>query len=185
MPTIRSIRPSRAALTVVLDDGADFRCSRDFAVRARLGRGQQIDDVILRRLMNEAARDFAHTELGRLVRKRRHSRAELVRRLQQAGVRPSDIRAALDEAPSVDLAELEIAAQATERAWAREQRRGRATAWSDFRVHQARRLAMRGFPPAVISAALEQAAESVAPDRLRAYPESRTDAVSAATHRTT
>ncbi len=159
MPTIASIRPSGAATVITLDDHSDFRCTREFAARSRLSRGQQIDAVILERLRQQASFDLAYSEAARLLRKQKYSCREIAQRLSQSGCSRSDIRVAIDELAPAAQSDISIAASLTHDRWRRESQRDGATSWQEFRRRQAGRLAMRGFSPGAISAALAEVRE--------------------------
>ena len=159
MPTISSIRPSGAATVITLDDHSQFRCTREFAARSRLRRGQQIDSVILERLRLQASAQLAVAEANRLLRKRRYSRLEITQRLAANGCSRAHIRAALDGLSEAGELEVELAASLSDDRWRRDSQRDPALTWIGFCRRQAGRLAMRGFPPGVISSALAQVRE--------------------------
>ncbi|MDE2746289.1 MAG: RecX family transcriptional regulator [Chloroflexota bacterium] len=158
MPAILSVRPTGALSTVNFDDGTSFRCTRDFARRSNLFRGQQIDSVFVDRLRDSAAFDLARAQAERLNQRGRLSRQEIAVRMQQTGIREPHIGAALsDLTERGELDDLQVALASTRRNLGRELSRNPDLTWSRFRNTQGRRLALRGFGAHDSAEALRQA----------------------------
>ena len=174
MTAIRSIRPKGSVSLVEFDDGASFTCTREFARRAKLARGQQIEPVFVQRLRETATLDLARDQAERLIRHGRYSRKEIAVKLRRHEIAEPVITEALDrlaEDGALDdqAAALEIARRSLSRALNRDSDLN----WSRFRTVHARRLALRGFSAADASAALRFAWSEVqdsplAQDRERA-----------------
>lgn len=144
----------RGAVCVVRFDGADeLRCTRSFAQRTRIGRGQQIEPALIERL-----RETAGVELGLELARRRlghgiHSRLELMQRLLGAGISREAAESALDRLQQAG--ELDDAAGAL--TLARISLRETNDDWVSFRSRCGRRLQRRGFPGTAIARALTRA----------------------------
>ena len=158
MTAVLSVRPSGSVSTVVFDDGTSFRCTREFARRANIARGQQIDPVLVVRLRESASSDLALFHAERLTRRGRYSRLEIARRMRQAGVVGSDADHALDvleQRGELDdqIVALSVARRSLKRALSRDPK----LSWNEFRDRHGRRLSLRGFGAGESSAALRQA----------------------------
>ncbi len=144
----------RGPVCVVQFENADeLHCTRSFAQRIRIGRGQQIEPALLERL-----RETAGIELGLDLARRRlahglHSRSELNQRLLAAGVPRAAAAAALDQLE--ELHELDDATSAL--ALARLNLRERDADWPAYRTRCGRRLQRRGFAAPEIAKALSAA----------------------------
>lgn len=146
MTEVLSIRASGAHSTVDFDDGRSFRCTRDFASRARITRGQQIDPVFVDRLVTSASFDLASHEARRLIRRQRYSRSEIAGRLKTAGLSAAIVGEVLDTLEERgELDDLGVALHIARQRLRIEQGRDSSLTWTDFGPAQARRLTMRGF----------------------------------------
>ena len=158
MTTVLSIKPSGSVSQVQLDDGTSFDCTREFARRSHLKRGQEIDAVLIERLRETATVDLARFHAQRLNSRAKYSRQEIAQRLQQLSIPISVANLALDQlAEDGALDERAVALDAAKRGLDQALRREEAMSWRRYHELLARRLAMRGFDPATSQAALRQA----------------------------
>lgn len=146
MTEVLSIRASGALSTVDFDDGTSFRCTRDFAARCQISRGQDIDPVFVDRLRESASFDLATHEARRLIRRQRYSRNEIAAKLKAAGLSTEVIREALELLERRgELDDLAVALHIARQKLRLAQGRSSGLTWSEFGPAQARRLTMRGF----------------------------------------
>ena len=158
MTTIVSVKPSGSVSTVDFDDGTSFRCTRDFARRSNLNRGQQIDPIFVDRLRLSATTDLALSLAERLNRRGRYSRREIEVKLRDAEIPWTFVGPALDTlAEHGDLSDFAVALTVTRTSLQRFPDRGVPDHWRRFRETQTRRLRLRGFDPAAADQALRQA----------------------------
>ena len=153
MTMVQDVQRRGAVCVVKFEDAEELRCTRAFAQRTRIGRGQQIEPALVDRL-----RETAGVELGLELARRRlghgiHSRSELSRRLQGAGVPRGAADQALDQLEA--LGELNDALGAL--ILARISLREGDDDWSTYRARCGRRLQRRGFGASAISRALTRA----------------------------
>ena len=184
---IVQVRPRGSASTVTLDDGSTFRCSREFARRSRLGRGQAIDDAILERLRQSAEDDLALSLADRLNRQQRFSQRQMAARLIRDGIDPATATRVFEQlSERGELDDRAVALSLARRELERAAGRGEQWEWRAFRQRLAGRLALRGFAGPDINAALRAAwaevhpealAETVAQDQCRAYSVDQRSAV--------
>lgn len=146
MKAVTSVRPSGAMSVVEFDDGTSFRCTRDFARRSQLGRGQQIEDVLVARLQESASSDLALAEAERLIRRQRYSRNQIAQRLREAQIASYAIERALDELERRgELDDREVAYRLARNGVRQLLTRDSTLTERGFQTLQARRLVMRGF----------------------------------------
>ncbi len=158
MTAVVSVRPTGAVSVVDFDDGTSFRCTRDFARRSQLGRGQQIDDVFVARLRESASRDLALSEAQRLNRRQRYSRREMRNKLLHGDITASAADLALDELEGRgELDDLVVARQAASKGLRQLLSRDPSLTESGFYTVQQRRLLLRGFGSGTASAACREA----------------------------
>ena len=153
MTLVLDVRRRGAVCVVQFEDGTELRCTRSFAQRTGITRGQEIEPVLIERL-----RETAGVELGLELARRRlghgvHSRSELNQRLLGAGVPREAAETALNRLEALD--ELDDAAGAL--TLARISLREREHDWQEFRARCGRRLQRRGFAGTDIARALQQA----------------------------
>lgn len=153
MTMVRDVQRRGAVCIVKFEDAGELRCTRSFAQRTRIGRGQEIEPALIDRL-----RETAGVELGLELARRRlghgiHSRSELSRRLRGAGVPRRPAEAALDQLEA--LGELNDALGAL--ILARISLREGDDDWPTYRARCGRRLQRRGFAASEISRALTRA----------------------------
>ena len=158
MTAVLSIRPSGALSTVNFDDGSSFRCTRAFAQRSKIKRGQQIDQVFVDRLRESASFDLATHEAQRLAGKQRYSRNEIAVKLQAGGLSKQTVDVVLDALEEQGaLGDYAVALEIARRNLRLTLERDPDLTWPRFRLLHTRRMAMRGFAPAETSASLRQA----------------------------
>jgi len=146
MTEVLSIRASGALSTVDFGDGTSLRCTRDFAARSHLSRGQDIDPVFIDRLRESASVDLATHEARRLIRRQRYSRNEIAAKLKAAGIASDVIGETLELFEQRgELDDLAVALHIARQRLRLAQGRDSALTWSEFGPAQARRLTMRGF----------------------------------------
>ena len=146
MTEVLSIRASGALSTVDFDDGTSFRCTRDFAARSRISRGQDIDPVVVDRLRESASFDLAAHEARRLIGRQRYSRNEIGAKLKAAGLSTAIIGETLQALESRgELDDLGVALHIARQKLRLAQAQDSGLTWSEFGPAQARRLTMRGF----------------------------------------
>ena len=146
MTEVLSIRPSGALSTVSFDDGTSLRCTRDFAARSQISRGQEIDPVLVDRLRESASVDLATHESRRLIRRQRYSRNQIAAKLKAAELSNEVIGNVLSMLEQQgELNDLAVAVHIARQKLRHAQGRNPALGWSDFGPAQARRLTMRGF----------------------------------------
>lgn len=146
MTEVLSIRPSGALSTVDFDDGTSLRCTRDFAARSQISRGQDIDPVFIDRLRESASFDLATHEARRLIRRQRYSRNEIAAKLKAAGLASDVIGETLGLLERRgELDDLAVALHIARQKLRLAQGRDSSLTWSEFGPAQARRLMMRGF----------------------------------------
>ncbi len=172
MTRIESIRPAGALTVITFDDGAPLRCTRDFARRLNVRRGQAIDPVFIARLRESAAADHAERQAERLNRRGRDSRRAIAAKLQQAGIPDAAAARALDQlAARGELDDGAAALAYARRSLRQALQRDPELNWSSVRQRYGRRLALRGFAPGESSAALRQAWSELSPPPLAPCPE--------------
>ncbi len=158
MTEVLSIRAKGTLSTVDFDDGTSLRCTRDFASRSRISRGQVIDPVFVERLQEAASFDLATHEARRLIGRQRYSRNEIAAKLKAAGLSTQVIGEALGMLERQgELDELAVAVHIARQKLRRAQSSNAARTWSDFGPAQVRRLTMRGFRAGVASEAVRVA----------------------------
>lgn len=158
MTEVLSIKATGALSTVDFDDGTSFRCTRDFAARCHISRGQEIDPVFVDRLKESASFDLTTHEARRLIRRRRYSRNEIAAKLRAGGLFIDVIGESLDILEQRgELDDLAIALQIAQQKLRLAQGRNSGLTWSDFGPAQARRLTMRGFNTGVATQAVRLA----------------------------
>jgi len=157
MTAIVSIQPSGSISIINFEDGASFRCTRDFVRRSNLKPGQQIEQIFVDRLRESASFDLALSQARRLNRKGRYSRREMSHKLQQAEIPDSDIKDALDTlSEQGEIDEQAVATELARRSLQRALSHDPDLSWSRFRDLHGRRFALRGFGVAESNAALRQ-----------------------------
>ena len=85
MVLITDLQRRAGVCTVSFESAPKLSCSREFAQRLKLGRGQDIDEIVLDRIRATAATDLAEHLAHKLLQRPR-SRRELAARLLQSGV---------------------------------------------------------------------------------------------------
>ena len=85
MVLITDLQRRAGVCTVSFESAPTLSCSREFAQRLKLGRGQDIDEIVLDRIRATAATDLAEYLAHKLLERPR-SRRELAARLLQNGV---------------------------------------------------------------------------------------------------
>ena len=158
MTAVVSIRPTGALSTVDFDDGSSIRCTREFAQRSRIQRGQQIDPVFIDRLRESASHDLALHEAQRLVARQRYSRQEIAVKLQMADIAKQDVDTALDSLEARgELSDYAVALEVARRSLRLTLERDPDMTWASYRRLYTRRLSLRGFRMADIDASLRLA----------------------------
>ncbi len=158
MAVVVSVRPAGAASVVDFDDGSSFRCTRDFARRCHLSRGQEIDAVFIARLRDTASFDLALFEAQRLNRRRRYSRLEITNKLISVRIPADTARLALDELEQRgELDDQSVALDLARKGLRQALSRNPQLPRSKYRSLQTRRLLLRGFNAATASEACRTA----------------------------
>ena len=158
MTAVVSIRPTGTLSTVDFDDGSSIRCTREFAQRSRIERGQQIDPVFIDRLRESASHDLALHEAHRLAARQRYSRQEIAVKLQMAGIAKQDVDTALDTLEAQgNLSDYAVALEIARRSLRLTLERDPDLTWARYRRLHTRRLSLRGFGMADTDASLRQA----------------------------
>ena len=164
MTSVTSIRRSGTMSVVEFDDGTSFRCTREFARRSQLTRGQEIDDVFVARLQESASNDLALAEAQRLNRRQRYSRNEISHRLREAQISSLAVERALEELEqSGELDDREVACRIARKGLRQLLTRDSTLSEREFKTVQARRLRMRGFGTGAASDACRRAWQDAYP----------------------
>ncbi|MCY3568734.1 MAG: RecX family transcriptional regulator [Chloroflexi bacterium] len=165
MTAVTSVRASGAMSVVEFDDGTSFRCTRDFARRSQLSRGQEIDDVFVARLQESASDDLALAEAQRLNQRRRYSRNEISHRLREAQIASAAVERALEELERRgELNDRDVALRLASKGLRQLLTRDSTLTEREFQIVQARRLMMRGFGAGAASDACRRAWQDACPD---------------------
>ena len=134
MPQVASVRRKGRSVSVDFADDSSLHCDRDFLPGRRLAAGQTIEQPILERLREQAARHDAERSVLRWLAPRPRSRADLLRRLRAKGVPQAVAHETLDGLAAQGLLDDGAFAQSWVESRLRKQPRSRAMIRSELRA---------------------------------------------------
>ncbi len=143
---------------VDFDDGTSLRCTREFAHRSQLHRGQEIDAVFVERLRDSASFDLALSEARRLCRLDRYSRMQIASKLVATRVSSDTAQSILDQLERRgELDDQHVALELARKGLRQALCRDPQLECRRFRIVQTRRLRLRGFELGIATDACREA----------------------------